>query len=134
LTGKVAIFEGFSGMFHEKFETCSVDVCKRLSQDQSYTSHAVFQHEFVSKIYRVSRCVCQIAVFVAKKGEERLISRKIFLQISSLIFRELPHTLLIGPIGPREEVFPEIGSTEISVTCCTILFYPRKRTKLYIFR
>ena len=46
----------------------------------------------------------------------------------ALIFRELPHTLLIEPIGLQKEVFPKIRSSEISVASYTILFYPWKRT------
>ena len=60
--------------------------------------------------------------------------RKFCLQISSLISKELAHTLLSEPFRPREEVFPKMGSSEFSVTSYTIVFYPYKRTELLIFR
>ena len=74
------------------------------------------------------------SLFLRPKIERKYLFRKFYSQILRLIFGELPHTLLIEPIGPREEVFPKIGSPEFCVTSCTIIFYPWKRTKLWIFR
>jgi len=61
-------------MFHQKYEAFCVHVFKTLLQNQSDTTHIVSQLDFFSKICRVSRCGCQIAVFAVKNGEETFIS------------------------------------------------------------
>ena len=69
------------------FQKNSNFFCGRLQntiEDQSDTSHAVSQLEFFSKIYRASRCNCQIAIFEAKNGEQIFMCRKFCSQISSL--------------------------------------------------
>ena len=49
-------------------------------------------------------------------------------------FNEVQHTLLIKPIGLREEVFAKIGSVEFSATFSTSPFYLWKRTKRWTSR
>jgi len=73
-------------------------------------------------------------LFCGQKWRANMYFRKFCLQISSLISKELAHTLLSEPFRPREEVFPKMGSVEFSVTSYTIVFYPYKRTELLIFR
>jgi len=110
-------------MFHKKIKKKSVDVFKRLFQDQFDTSHAVSQLDFFQK-YTGCHVVAVKSLFLQPKMERKYLSRKLCLQNSTLIFRELPRTLLIEPIGPRAEVFPKTGSSEFSVTSYTIIFYP----------
>jgi len=86
---KSRCLEIFPGMFHKKFEARSADVCKILLQDQSDTSHAVSQVEFFSKIYRASRCGCQIAVVAAKNGKEIFIFCNKLFSLSSPSHRSL---------------------------------------------
>ena len=74
LTGKMAMFGGFVRNVAQKIQKTSMDVFKILLQDQSDTSHAVSQLAFFSKIYKASRCGCQIAIFAAKNGEQIFIS------------------------------------------------------------
>jgi len=49
LKGKWRCLEDFPRIFYKKFETFSVDVFKKLLQDQSGTSHAVSKLDFSPK-------------------------------------------------------------------------------------
>jgi len=64
-------------MIQSNIVTFSEDVIRSLLPDQSVTSRVISQLEFLPKIYRVSRCGCQIAIFAAKNGKE-IIVLKIF--------------------------------------------------------
>jgi len=90
LTGKMAMFGGFFRNDAQKNRNFVGDVFKTHLQDQADTSHAVSELESFSKIYRVSRCGCRIAVLAAKNGEELFISRKFCLRFD-LQFLEIFH-------------------------------------------
>jgi len=140
LAGKKAIFGGFFWNIPQKFETFSVDVFKTLFKTNLIQVMTFLNSKFSKNIQSVTLWLSNRCFFGQKWREN--VYWECCLQISTLIFKELPHSL-IEPIRLQEEVCTKIGSSEFSVTnktkqqthtSYTILFCPWKRTKLYLFR
>jgi len=93
-------------------------------QDQSDASHAVSQLNFCFLKKQGVTLWLLIAIFAAKKWKGNIYFGKFCLQISNLIFKELPNTRQVELVRLHEKAFPKIGSSEFSVASCTILSYP----------
>jgi hypothetical protein len=79
---------------------------------------------FLKSIFFQKYTGCQVVAVKSMFWRPKVERKYLFPEISVSRFqlsRELPRTLLIEPIRPREEV--KIGPSEFSVTSYTILFY-----------
>jgi len=130
LTGKMAMFGGFVRNVPQKIRNFFF---RRLQNSFAksvwYKSCRFSTRIFFKNIQGVTLWLSN-RYFCGQKWRANFYFRNLCLQISSVIFRELAHTLLIKPIRPREEVFPKMGSSLFSVTSYTIVFWPYKRTEI----